>query len=370
MMPGAYLNQIRMLLTDPTSNLVGAALGVSIIVIVLVVIILTLLLFALNPYDKKKRGKKGAKRRKTVTMTRDEFHRLQARLRKARRITGLVVLLGLAVVWVALYAGTSVNAYCGNTCHTMVARSDTWKASPHESVRCVRCHEGRPVDAFVRGSASRLRSLSYAFLGTDATGVKVPSIRCLECHGSILEETVVSELAVAMSHREPISAGASCSDCHGQQGHIETSLIVAMPACLRCHDGVTASAKCTLCHPKGIEASISQPREPVGPSTRLPAKPRCGGCHSQKSCDACHGLRMPHSEDYEKPQRHARPAAFDAKNRLCYRCHTPSECGVCHPSFSAHGLNWKKDHAKYTRKDGNEYCLWCHETKDFCGLCH
>lgn len=372
-MPTAYLQQLRQLISDPTSNLVGAALGVSIVVILLVIFVLTLLFFAVSPSSSRSRKAAPSKAgRKRKPPTPEQIARRKARVRRARIVTWSIVVVGVFAAWIALFVGTSVNSYCGNTCHSMVQYAGTWKESPHASVRCVRCHEGDPKTTLVTASISRLKSVVHAVTSTRSPGIALPPSRCLSCHESVMTRTVVTDLAVKMSHKEPIEAGATCSDCHGAQGHLEQALIIGMSACLRCHDGVTASTECVTCHPKGIEASIREPERETGVAVRLPAKPTCGGCHSQKSCDDCHGLRMPHPADFGEPKRHASLAAFERKERLCYRCHARGECLQCHASFPGHTAGWKSDHVKYADADGRRggYCLWCHDTEDFCGLCH
>lgn len=370
----AYLESVRVLALDPTSNLVAAAIGVSIAVIFLVIIVLILLFFALSPQSSRHKTarRRGAPRARTVATRRtpEEVAREKARRRASRRVWWTTVLGGLAAAWIALFAGTSANLYCANTCHPMVGPADSWKGSAHREVRCVRCHEGYPATSLVTGTISRVRSLYYSLAEVPGAGTLLPPERCLSCHSSILRETIVSDRAIAMSHSEPVRGGAACTDCHGSQGHETEALVASMNACLPCHDGVTAAAECELCHPKGVEAALEQAPEQVGVPVRLPDRPGCGGCHSQASCDACHGIRMPHPADFDKAQKHARLAAFDAKERLCYRCHTPADCYECHIEFDAHVKGWRTGHSAYKRSDGNGYCLWCHETADFCSICH
>lgn len=367
-----YLAQIRVLLADPTSNLVAAAMGVSIAVIFVVLIALILLFFALSPGPRKRRRAAAARARQPGRLTPEQLERRRQRRRLARRVWWTTILGGVIASWVALYVGTSANLYCANTCHAMLGPAEQWRKSPHRNVACVRCHEGAPLQAFVTGSVSRARSLYYQLAERDAAGTQVPSTRCLSCHAAILERAVTTQRAVKVSHAEPIEAGAACSDCHRAQGHAKGTLSAGMPACLPCHDGVRASAACETCHPKGIEAGLSTQIRTIGSAVRLPEKPTCDGCHPQDTCDACHGLRMPHPDDYDRPQRHARPAAFDGKLTLCYRCHAPTDCLACHRDLtSPHGPDWKRLHStKYDRSHGNGYCLWCHRTPDFCGICH
>jgi hypothetical protein len=195
----------------------------------------------------------------------------------------------------------------------------------------------------------------------------VPSSRCLGCHSGILTSVVVSKSGLAMAHEQVIAKGSTCDDCHGSQGHEKKGVGPTMASCLRCHDGKTASAACTTCHRKPAQ-SITGVGDTGYGKVRLPNKPTCEGCHSQDTCDTCHGIRMPHPDNFADPKLHARLAAFGGKNKVCYRCHTFSDCDPCHLPFNAHVLDWQHVHAKSPR-DGL-WCRGCHKTKDMCALCH
>lgn len=279
-------------------------------------------------------------------------------------------LLGLTLASAAtLYVSTSANEYCTSVCHSMAEPSSTWKDSLHKDIACVRCHEGRVGLTAPAGMSSRARSIYLAATGSEVNGRPVPSSRCLECHQSVVEKTIVGPDLVRMSHKEVVEAGSDCTDCHDGQGHTDSALSAGMPACLRCHNGEQASAACKTCHPKGDEASISNPVRKFGSPVLLPTRVDCGGCHDQTKCDRCHGLRMPHPEGFAKPQLHAKLAGFEGKNQNCARCHPLETCiGRCHGGFDAHGANWKELH-KFSPYVPGQSC-GCHDTKDFCLLCH
>lgn len=293
------------------------------------------------------------------------------RRRRAMMVFGLIA-SGLFVGSLATaYVGTSVNSYCTSLCHAMANPATSWKSSNHKSVACVRCHEGRYAVTAPAAMVSRGRSIYLALSQSDVEPAPINAARCLECHAEILERTVVGPDAVAMSHVEVIEAGSDCGDCHGRQGHQPEALSAYMDICLRCHDGKKAPNKCTYCHPKGAEASISKPIESFGSPVQLPERVECGGCHAQTRCDACHGVRMPHPADFKKPQQHAMLGAFERKEAVCGKCHSPQDCSQCHQSFDAHSSEpgaWRKDHQKYVWNTG--YCNWCHETRAFCSVCH
>jgi hypothetical protein len=115
------------------------------------------------------------------------------------------------------------------------------------------------------------------------------------------------------------------------------------------------------------------------PKTRLAAVTDCGGCHDQTTCDACHGLRLPHSETFVKWQ-HARYAGFEKKQR-CWRCHASrQDCGGCHTDWTqnSHGANWRTIHGQ-SNLGMNARCS-CHwprmpeegrqQAGTYCRVCH
>jgi len=202
---------------------------------------------------------------------------------------------------------------------------------------------------------------------------------------------------------------------------------MGMTACFRCH-GLEADAEapgaCSKCHPAGFElkppnhfAAGFYPRghadmalEEVGlagdddhgeeeihetteaeevheeavdthdePGLALPAVSEinyCSTCHLlDVFCMNCHGMEIPHPEDF-KTEKH--PQVVAASYDKCVLCHNPEEtffCDDCH-----HGTKvawdfdtaepWTTQHAKNVSSGGVAICLEaCHEVK-FCSDCH
>jgi hypothetical protein len=158
-----------------------------------------------------------------------------------------------------------------------------------------------------------------------------------------------------------------------------------MSTCLPCHDAKTASAACSTCHtedPATVAFVAGAAREGLGsgkyvfPAVRA-ANRRCGDCHDEaRECDTCHGVRMPHSDDFIEGA-HARSAAFTGKLK-CWKCHDPQWCSSgCHGAFSpdgtrsSHAGNWEQEHK---RADWSGGCI-CHSQRgkrkgSMCYLCH
>jgi hypothetical protein len=297
-------------------------------------------------------------------------------------LTGPVA-VGVLVVaaFLGVYVATSTDVYCAKTCHG--SSEGVLQASQLRHAPCVACHEAGYVAIFSNAS-SRLRMVTAYALGhspADAS-VVVDSRQCLGCHARVAGKTTVSTEGLRMSHKEVVSAGQPCRECHAQSGHVNDVYTSTMSACLPCHDTRVASADCITCHtqdPSAASLASGQAGERLGtgsfvyPAVRA-ANRQCGGCHDQeKKCDSCHGLRMPHSEAFKKAA-HARSAAFD-KKAACWKCHDPQWCsnGNCHyGSFKAHAGDWESEHKRSAWDAG---CV-CHQdrgtarTGPMCALCH
>lgn len=355
-------NAIHQLIVDPTSNLVAASLGLAIVVIFVLMLAIAALALLLPHEDEDD----AAEDETPAEVVAPEPPQAAKRAARPWVRTAVVVAL-LAVAAGSAYAGTSTTEYCGNTCHSMVEPASGWKRSPHAKVACVACHES---SAFT-GVVSRARHAFDAATGQGtAPQATVSGVACLHCHRKIARQTVTTKGGVRVRHADFLSAGMTCTECHENVGHTAVSAAGTgtMSACLRCHDGNKASAKCATCHVGDVGQAVVMERS--FSKVELP-KPTCGGCHGQTECDACHGLRMPHPANFADPHQHARLAAFGGRKKLCYRCHEPNDCNKCHVNLdTGHASDWITYHQRYKRSDGNGYCLACHKTKDFCGVCH
>jgi hypothetical protein len=296
------------------------------------------------------------------------------------------ILIGLGVLLVvSMYAATSTDAYCAKTCHKGSAATASAEKAGHAS--CTSCHEGHVVTGFVGNSISRLRMVAMQTMAKQAGSAEIPvdSRACLRCHRSVRRGVTVSAAGTKMSHAEVIAAGQPCTQCHTRMGHRKQAYTQAMSGCITCHDTRTASAECVTCHSKDplLAAVSNESTETIGSGTVIypavrAANRNCGGCHDlKKSCDPCHGIRMPHSPEF-KAGGHAINAAFEAKTK-CWRCHDPQVCAQgCHSSFgsdgaSAHGkpAKWRVEHQASSWDAGCE----CHRTRSnrkypICYRCH
>jgi cytochrome c nitrite reductase small subunit len=359
---GGYLDAIAELVRNPTSNLTATAFGLAIVVLVLLILILAVVAYVLPPADTSSRRQRVGDEIDVMGPADDWRHPW------AVVVPAWTIVTMFAIGIAATYWATSSDTYCTSVCHQMTSASDSWDASTHREIACIRCHEGAPVVSALSGVAYRLQSAVGAWTPFETDGAtEIPSARCLACHEDILDvEDAEDVAAVRLEHAHILETGPSCSLCHGNVGHEQpiVSRGSIMSECLRCHDGGSASADCEICHVG--DPGLSSIRDRTFQPVELPA-PTCEGCHSMNACDACHGLRMPHPPGFADPRSHARLGAFDGRERLCYRCHTFADCDPCHLPFEQHGTGWKLRHT--ASPSGS--CS-CHGTQpeDFCEVCH
>lgn len=102
----------------------------------------------------------------------------------------------------------------------------------------------------------------------------------------------------------------------------------------------------------------------------------CGTCHVRATfCDECHGMEMPHPEEF-KTKTHGKLAA--TKIDKCEMCHKQSKtmfCDKCHHgtkvgwSFDPK-VAWQTQHAKAVVEKGVAGCLGACHDKKYCSDCH
>lgn len=284
-----------------------------------------------------------------------------------------IALVALAVIWstVLVYGETGEDQYCAQMCHANSAFVKRSNSDAHKDLKCVECHESGIADAGVQ----RFTYIAAQVLRRKLLTRSVPSERCLRCHGSINKKlSVDKQRGLKVSHSEPIRAGMACDDCHAAMGHDPRT--PGMSTCLRCHDAKTASAECKTCHTG--DTSMAKKADYVFPKTKA-ANRDCGGCHDLRPCDACHGVRMPHSTRFLQ-YGHAREAVFQNKTK-CLKCHPNyRSCLNCHGDFltDAHGPGMmtltlhRSLHTPEMLRQPQVACT-CHahnQYQNFCALCH
>jgi hypothetical protein len=400
---------IREIIADPTSNLTAAVLlvgVVSIILLILVIVVLLLLAPGADEDEDEDEDEEGgetpgegeAEAAPVVTEPEAEPVPVKPVPEWRRRLNRGLLRLSLFAIpllvigaLVSGYVITSQTSYC-LSCHSRqmagLEKSDPMGFSEapkpvHGKVACVRCHEDDQFWGAAGNTFDRARHVVAYVAGKRAgSNASVPSGRCLSCHQVVLSKSVGDAgRGLVMSHAEPEAAGVPCRECHENVGHYPDAKRPAMSSCLRCHDGAKVASECKTCHTKEPAVAASD-RRSFAANARI-TREDCGGCHSQRKCDACHGLRMPHDQVF-LAYGHAKLAAFDGREKWCWPCHVEGDCGKCHltngrlPGYWGHtsGTDWKWRHATITPsgvvagcgchgrspwvKRGQDYCLECH----------
>jgi hypothetical protein len=263
----------------------------------------------------------------------------EAKPKRSRRFwwllaAGFVVLLVLVVAFLPQFS-TMQPAYYGRY-PGMSARMENWKNSTHARVGCVSCHVEPGVKGLVGyGLASIPGFYSQLFLGTQTTNLlKPPSVAaCQKCHTNYRQVSPNGDLLIP--HKAHVVVlKMNCVECHKNLVHSANEKGYNSPkmaTCLdKCHNGKTASNKCTDCH----------------------TRKQTPESHAQKNW-----LEV-HSEQ--------------AATGDCGKCHgwTQNYCADCHKNRPAsHVGNWKTGHAAAAKQRGKG-CLVCHGGEKFCKECH
>ena len=386
----------RRFIAEPTANIPTLLVSITVVVLILLAVTL-LLLYVLMPAKKtlvKTRtyepGAGPADNMSAETQpstSPDGEADSGSRTAKALAFWGsgigitLILLVGLA----AAYGVTSTDRYCVSFCHGESAL--VISAARLDHAECADCHEGRGVVGVIGNSVSRTRMGLMTFAGQKPYGaVPVESGQCLGCHEDILDSTIEVRRELKVAHSHIVEAGYACTHCHEGMGHSRSAYSQQqMDACTVCHDGDPVSADCETCHitpPDQVEARVGQTAQKVSSAGFVyrgvdAAKSDCGGCHEVvRECDPCHGIRMPHDDDFIEGG-HARQAAFE-KKKTCWRCHSPeTDCvAPCHTGFLRTGINghpptWKTEH----QIESGVGACGCHQrysrrTGSMCPLCH
>jgi len=379
-------------LRNPATNVTAFALILAAITVVMLVVVLILLLvFMAGGDEEDEEWEEAPTEVAPVTMaepqvvaplTPEELQRL-----KIKRAIATMVWLGIfAAVWIAGGIVSRVDTVClschGDTIHTL--RAQEAKGDPHGDVACVSCHETPNVVASV---TTMVPARAVHYVGgfvrpslASGFGTPVANKSCRSCHEAEVASTFTNETrGIKVSHTEPLEARALCSDCHEprpQTGVIDR-FTVGMDPCLRCHDNEAVSAECSFCHTKDVGLAVQTSGD--FKAKRHTQDIDCGGCHDQRTCDNCHGIRMPHTMQF-MGVGHARPAVEDLwynGGRTCSRCHTEQSrpCTKCHNRMPSHGVGYMPQ-GHQSANPYNNGCDQCHgrnawiRGRNYCGLCH
>ena len=354
-------------LSDPRDDPRTSAILYAILAVCVLIVLLLAYLVVSSP----KRGGQG----NTAPSTGDAPEQRRASAFPSLLLSVLVVPVLLVA---AMNVATHVPAYC-TSCHQMQEAHESWHASTHGNVSCVRCHARPGVLGEIEGALWGLGMVVSYGKEPDRpapTRATVPEGGCRRCHRGVMHAPVGTRTRVPHDQ----VADLQCAACHLRTGHEPGTRIAttAMNVCTaECHREGGQSTLCETCHPPQAFALDTSGGAVSYPKAAISIR-ECDGCHPVERCTACHGIYMPHPADFNSGERHAR-LGFTNK-RLCFeQCHTTADCLACHTAVGAHGPGWANTHGATATTGCNHGCHHQHyvmhtrdatPSVDFCDNCH
>ncbi len=280
----------------------------------------------------------------------------------------------LALVFTVSIAYVAVAQPGCESCHLVGEYGEATIASSHASVKCMACHPGSGVLQRLSFSSNVVNSMLLGIVPSQGRpGASVEDAACLACHDLVLEQLTDSK-GYRIQHLT-CAADRSCVDCHSSVAHGSASTwprSSEMSVCVECHDGATASNQCDACHSGKTESErIGQGawRVTHGQDWRsahgMGNFETCSACHPKDYCVRCHGIALPHDEDFMR--EHA--VLSLTPGSLCDDCHHTSFCSDCHGIEMPHPVTFIAEHAVIVAAEGDDVCIECHKASD-CANCH
>lgn len=309
-------------LRDPAGNPKEALLAIAAVAVAALIVLVVVILVVLLVNDLRRPREAGG----AVSLA-------PARRRRPALAATVWLVLALCAI-VALTVGWrySVRDAACSRCHLSAAAAESHAADTrHAKVACSACHVAPGLSGVLQAATRGVGSLVTQAGGKAPAGpveATISNAACLSCHSEVAAGVVVDR-GIRMRHSDVLAIGYSCTDCHSTIGHgsrVYRPTYPQMSQCLSCHDGRTAKSGCSTCHSSD-----------VGRASRIPSDSYvkvnvqvtdCRGCHSMSTCIACHGIELPHSQQFIDGY-HARQAL--AQPQVCLKCHkVDSFCNQCH----------------------------------------
>ncbi len=275
-------------------------------------------------------------------------------------------------------------------CHEMRPKVAAWETAAHTTVGCPACHEDPrpwyrfPVTLAVRGTMlardvrAHFSSDNPDMEANDATS-DIPDSRCLACHDPAREVTM--RFGILIDHQEHADRNESCVSCHLWTAHPDPDAerpLLFMQQCFTCHghsETAKAPGTCDVCHPPSFEQrpESHQPKtwQADHGQAALTDRQPCAMCHAETFCTDCHGLEMPHPEDWPDGEKSHGPVA-QSDPQVCRSCHTDSLafCEMCHhEGYDIKQGPWVAQHPSSVSERGASRCFDCHGAL-YCVYCH
>jgi len=165
-----------------------------------------------------------------------------------------------------------------------------------------------------------------------------------------------------------------CTECHSDVGHgfVSAGRVIVMDSCMGCHDGAEASQECSSCHVgererTDVSSAWAQVHSTNWASTHgMGELETCAVCHPAEDCSTCH-MQMPHGPVWTNLHGQT---AIDVGDDTCVECHVESLCVGCHGLEMPHPQDFLPIHAdKVIAVGSDDVCLACHALND-CDDCH
>jgi cytochrome c-type protein NapC/trimethylamine-N-oxide reductase cytochrome c-type subunit TorC len=304
----------------------------------------------------------------------------------------LAAVLGFVAITVGFAYAAASPALCA-TCHEMQPKVEAWEVSGHAKVGCVSCHEtprswtqfpqtlGERASLLARDIGLHLtRSTADADTPHDGMQSDIPDSTCERCHHPARE--VSMRYGTLIDHEDHAERNDSCVSCHLWTAHPDPGIdraLLTMSQCFSCH-GHTAEAEapgtCDTCHPDDFELKPASHEPELDWASghgqpSIDGNQDCEMCHEAETCTDCHGVAMPHPEEWtEGDSLHVAVAQQD--DEVCVACHEPAEefCAPCHhKGYDSVEGAWLDVHQDSVRERGAGGCFDCHEPTH-CVTCH
>lgn len=233
---------------------------------------------------------------------------------------------------------------CG-TCHTMDKEVSDWKASAHENVACLQCHE--ETDPWViRGDLKEQldKMAQHPTTGTPkALPMTAPQERCTDCHKQQLDQVMKDITPAPLKASDKMFSGTP-----GQPMTVKVAHDV--------HVNGKAQMKCADCHLDAVHGPAAGTTERKDEMHQL-----CLDCHAKQnvtldvpgdtSCEACHTTNVAPHKDVQQQWLTQHGQAVE----------TDKNCGTCHMSKTAAPQTGNfANPALFKSTAGGDICVACH----------
>lgn len=265
-----------------------------------------------------------------------------------------------------------------SVCHA--SQASATDATAHADMDCYACHLANGAWGFPEQKTEELlRMYPAALIGRGLTRPAAATARsaCLDCHEDILQD-VTEGTRLSIDHRV-CTPEPTCDGCHAGAAHgtsLRWQLGPVMEECVACHSEKGAAITCDSCHTadedrRPADAAKGPWQVTHGPNWQkthgLGDVGSCVTCHPSDYCTRCHGVAVPHPQDFGGT--HGTLAI--EKPAVCTRCHASRKdfCDSCHTMEMPHPKGFLVEHSTIAKSRTDARCFHCHADTD-CALCH